>query len=312
MSTLRRALALIALAGLSACGGGGSGPATPPVAGGTKAAGQVADATAQITFKFPTTFAIAKRRGAASSRTASTRRSPSYINPTGGDNIQVLINGTLVINPATSNNNFGLGTQNPDGSSTISVPISSGTYGAGSIQIDEYDGQGTLVAQGSNGPYQNQNGTENNGVLTVTPGSLNGLVVIMNMNAQYIILTTDPISGSDATAITSFEQCFAATPSAPIYAFAGDDDLGYVLPGTTSGYGGGDPFTSAYPGIPPVTLEEQSVTTIGGTSELAALAFGWKFLYDGTYGINAQFTFTNPLFGNSVSQIAQISGSGCG
>lgn len=314
MVSVRHILAMIALAGLAACGGG----STPAVTTGSvqpSTSGGVANATAQITFKFPTTFSVAKRAGASVARAsiAASRRSPSYINPTSGDYLNVQVNGTLVNNPATGTPSFGLGTQNADGSSTITVPITSGSYFDGEIVISEYDALSNLIAQGSNQPYEDAFGNDNSGTLTVTPGSSAALQIIMNMNAQYVVLTTDPVSGSDAIAITSWEQCFPVTPGHVVYAFAGDDSLGFVLPGTASGFGGGYQEGTVYPGIPPVTIFQQTSTSIGGTSELSSSPPGWIFVYDGTYGVNVDFQFTNPLSGNTVSALAQINTPGnCG
>lgn len=312
MITVRHILALTALAALAACGGGSS-PTTPAASTVPQTAAK-ANASLQVTLTLPAHYAVAKNASSVAKRAgAAAQRSPSYINPTEGDYLTVNVGGTPVLNPATGTTNFGLGTTNSDGSSTITVPISSGTYGYDTIVISEYNSWSDLIAQGYNEQYQNPDGSYNSGTLTVTPGSSNTLELIMNMNAQYIVLTTDPVAGDDATVITSFEQCFAVAAGQNVYAFAADDQSGYVLPGSVSGYGGGDPFTYAYPGVPPVTLQEQSPTNVGSTSKLAGLPLGWQFEFDGTYGINAQFFATNPLYENGISAMAQIAPSGdCG
>jgi predicted small lipoprotein YifL len=313
-SILRKTLALAVLTALSACGGGGSTSVAPTTNAAQPAGGS--NATASVTLKFPAHFAHAK---AGKTTSATKRRAPAYINPTSTYSLVVKLQNIAVQDPSTGHPYFSVGAANPDGSSNITVPISSGSYNDGALIIQEYDDStgstGDLLAQGSNQPYSDPNNGNNiDGGFTVAPGGTLSIPVTMNMNNQYIILTTDPIAGSDAIAITSNYQCFPVTPGTPVYAFSGDSQYGFVLPGTPSGYSGGDGNNSAYPGIPPVSLQSQSTANTGGTtSKLAALPFGWNFIFDGSNGVDTTFYAPNALFGYGNYANADIDTPGdCG
>jgi hypothetical protein len=307
MSTLRRAAALLAISGLAACGGGGSSTTSPIVK--ASQAPLALNAKANITLKLPTHFAIAKN----AKKPASVRRGPAYINPSGSQFV-VSLDNQIISDPSTGFAYFSLGSAGPDGSSTLTVPITSGFHGNGDLVITEYDSNSDELASGSNQSYTDSNGNFQDGTFNVSPGGGINLVLTMNMNNQYVVLTTDPVSGSDATAITNFNQCFGVNPGSTVYAFSADQSSGYVLPGSPAGYGGGDLNNGAYPGIPPVSIQQQfTENTFGSTSKLTAAPFGWLFVYDGSNGAQVQFGATNALFGSGINATAQINTpSNCG
>ena len=101
---------------------------------------------------------------------------------------------------------------------------------------------------------------------TINAGSQNQLTITMDMNAQYIVLTTDPVGGADATVLsTNLESptqfCSYGTGPQPFYAFAADPTAGYVLPVLT-----GTPAGAAYDvnnagiAIPAPTFERSFLT----------------------------------------------------
>jgi hypothetical protein len=321
MINLRWLLVPAVLAVLSACGGGGSPSAAPPVSTAPQSSGQ--KGSAQVTLRFPANFAIAKSAKSTQSKSASaTRQKPAYINPSIGYTLTVKINNQTVDDPSTGFTYFTINATNADGSTNVTVPITSNggtTYQDGALCFSEWDGSngtGNLVATGCNEAYTDSNGNYQQGTFTIAPATTTAIVLTMQMNATQIAITTDPISGSDATTNTS--QPFCVSSGTLVYAFAADPSAGYVYPGTAAGYGGGDP-ANYYPGIPVVSLATQTIDIWGvnnpNVGKLAATAFGWSFQSDGNSGVIATFQDTNPINYNSVQQTFSIessSGPDCG
>jgi hypothetical protein len=303
MIDLRWLLVPAMFAALSACGGGGSPSATPPVSNAPQSSGP--KGAAQVTLRFPPTFAIAKSAKSTQSKSAaSTRRGPAYINPTIGYTLTVSINGQTIEDPSTGFTYFTINATNPDGSANITVPISSngGTaYPTGALCFTEWDGSngtGNLVASGCNQAYTDSNGNPQPGTFTITPGTTTAIVLTMLMNATQIAITTDPIAGSDAT--TNSAGVFCTVPGVVVYAFAADPSAGYVLPGASAGY----------PGIPTVSLSSQSTDILNNsppnTGKLSAAGLGWIFESDGNNGVSATFTEVNPSTGLAVNSTFTI------
>jgi hypothetical protein len=319
MTNLRWLCVPAVLAVLSACGGGSSPSATPRASNAPQSSGQ--QGAAQITLRFPAHFAIAKSAKSVQSKSASsTRRGPAYINPTVGYTLVATINNQTILDPSTGFPYFTINATNSDGSTNVTVPITSNggnQYADGSLCFSEWDGSsgnGNEVALGCNQSYTDSNGNFNSGAFTITPGTTTQLLLTMQMNATQIAITTDPAFGSDAT--TNTGQNFCISPGADVYAFAADPSNGYVLPGTPAGYGGSDP-NNPYPGIPQVTLQSQFTSIFDNippnVGRLSALPFGYSFQSDGQNGVQATFTMTNPLGGNVTETftIAPLPGGIC-
>jgi hypothetical protein len=275
MSTLRRALALAALAAMTACGGGGSGSQSAIVPSTSKPA-SVSNATATLTLKFPAHVAKAKA--------AATARKPAYINP-GGGSLVITALGTTLMDPANpANGFFSLGTQNlTTGVSVLTIPLVASGYSPGDLTITEYDGQGTgnALAYG-----QNQN------FFNVTAGSVATPSISMSMVIAGIALTTDPINGSDAFVLnTGSPGNIQCTSSGGTYwAFPVDATNTFELPGSPTAPGD----TS---GIPNPTLASQ--TPIGGPAQWLGSTLGSNVftLSDpgGSQSIESDFSVTNPV-----------------
>jgi hypothetical protein len=317
MKNLRRVLALAALAAVTACGGGGTNSAVTPTT--TKAAARTPDAKGTVTLIFPAHVA----KATSGAHLANAKRSPAYINPSGGSLVITAFSNTLFDPANPGNGYFSLGAPNPDGSSTITVPLLSGTYQPGDLTVTEYDGLGggNELAQGYNAQYTDTNGIVQSGQFTLLPGGTAAPVLTMRMNVGQIVVTTDPVSGSDAQPLS---QNFAApTPfggtcfstNTNLYAFAADPSATYVLPGTLSGYTGGD-ASNQFPGIPTVSLTGEVTNPGGGQQmQLRATALGGNVnqLYDPTFftgTVEATLQVSNPL-GGSVNGYVSISTVGC-
>ena len=294
-SAVRAGLATVVIATMAACGGGStpSGPSTQQVVA------PAANARATLTLKFPPHFAHASRGSTSSDRSAAGSRRPSYINPTVGYTLVIQNSGTAIMDPANPTNAyFTLGTPNADGTSTLTVPFSSGTYAAGTIQITEYDGLGTgnVLAFGSNQPYTNPDNSYNNGSLTVAPGGSAQLTVTMVMNATQVAITADPTTGTNSFALSGSSYTnYCALYGSTIFAFAADPSSGFVIPGTASGYAGGDGY-NPYPGVPAVTLSQQSSSGNGTSRLVSTPPLGYSMQFDANNDpISATFFLVNPL-----------------
>jgi hypothetical protein len=264
---------------------------------------------ASVTLRFPANFAIAKSAKSTQSKSALTsRRGPAYINPSIGYTLTVRINGQLIFDPANPTNAFfTINATNPDGSTNVTVPITSNggaTYQDGTLCFSEWtgpSGNGNLVAYGCNEPYTDSNGNYQDGTFTISAGGTTAIVLTMEMNATQIAITTDPIAGSDAT--TNTAGVFCTNPGTTVYAFAADSAAGYVLPGTAAGFGGGD-TANYYPGIPTVSLYSQQtdilVSSPPNTGKLSATGLGWIFESDGNNGVYATFSVVNPDGNNTI------------
>lgn len=335
MKTLRRALALAALAALTACGG--SGGTTTPIGmtpGTTLPAARTPDARGTLTLRFPAHIAKAQ----AAAQTARNGRAPAYINPTAADTLVIKALGTAIVDPSNPGNSYfslSEGTAHADGSRTLTVPLVSGNYNPGDLTVTEYDGlgSGNALAYGYNSQYTDVNGAVQNGAFTLTAGGIATPVITMAMNVGWIVVTTDPVAGSDATLLSQSSgspspfgpACFGSTTN--LYVFAADLSSAFVLPGITSGYTGGD-GANAFPGVPNVSLQSQFTNPTGGEQiQLRPTIIGGNVyrVYNPTGFLGTQevtFQVNNPLgnvgypyppFGYtySINGYVTISEAGC-
>jgi hypothetical protein len=274
MKNMRRALALTALASMTACGGG-SGTQAPLPGATASAPARTPDAKGTVTLRFPAHVAKAK----LGSQTASTKsRNPAYINPTGTNTLVVTEFNNTITDPSTGNSYFALseGVTNADGSTSLTIPLLSGTYNQGQIAISEYDGGGNPLAYGYNAQYTDINGNVQSGAFTLSPGGTAAPVITLVMNAEQIAFTTDPVSGSDAVILSQNSgapthfggagHCWSAGANT-FYVFPADLSATFVLPGTASGFTGGDQ-SSSFPGVPSVSLTSQFTDNGGGRQVL--------------------------------------------
>jgi hypothetical protein len=315
MSTLRNALAIITLAGLAACGSGGSKSPLPTTA--PAAITRVPDAHGTVTLKFPAH--VAKASVAAKGKL----RAPAYINP-GGVSLVVTAFGQTLHDPEhPANAYFSLGTQDlTTGTSTITVPLLSGEYDDGDLTVTEYDGLGTgnILAYGFNASYTDANGNAQDGVFFLAAGANAAPVLTMNMNATRIAITTDPVAGSNAELISTNTGSpttigFCLEPGTPVFAFAADPSATFVLPGqsTGSGFTGADPNNS-FPGIAVPFLAAQSSDGTPLTIMSPTLTGGYSMsspLGNSFNDLTVTFQVNNPAgqFNNPFNFLSTVTGT---
>jgi hypothetical protein len=312
MNTLKRALALAALASITACGGSGAKSQSPLPGASAAAIAHNPDASGTLTLKFPAHVATAQRTVSAG------KRAPAYINPFGGSLVITALNQTLA-DPANGNLYFGLGTQNPGtGTSTLTIPLLSGTYNPGDLSVREFDGatgNGNLLASGSNQQYTDASGIVQSGGFVLGPGGTAAPVITMVMNVAGIALTGDPVAGNNSVVLSPDSinptpvGCF---PQGPYYVFPVDGAGTFVLPGQPSGFTGGD-TNNLSPGVPTVQLIGS--TSLGGPgSTLVPTILGGSYMINGTgtQSVEAHFQVSNPINGALVDGYVDLTPtSGC-
>jgi hypothetical protein len=323
MNTATRALGIIVASSLlAACGGGGSGTTpSPKPAPSSQSVANKANASASITIKFPAHVGHAvpgQVKGASAAR-----RAPKYVNPNPAFVFVFYLNGNAITNPATGTPNFSTGAFAPDGSATITVPLASGVYTPDSLGVAEMTSDElTLISYGQNESYTDSTGSFQDGSFALASGGTASVQMTTAMNVGGVVMTTDPVSGSDAVVLSQNSgspTCFNPPNGSRVYLFAADATGTFVL--GAAGYGGGD-GNNPYPGVPLATLLTQSTVAFPSTSKLAATAApeSYVVVYDGGLtDILARFVITNPqsnVNGNAFGVPSQIFGyveigSGC-
>jgi streptogramin lyase len=270
-----RQVAALALCGvLAGCGGGGSGVAVtaPPVSTDAAAAG---GGNVTLTIVYPANF---HQIGSASHASAS--RSAAYVNPSAanylhvyyvsGSQIEATPPGGVAVNPSIGTN-----------AQTLSVNIPAGSYSQ--ILATETNGSGTILASGASS------------ISAIKAGYSTALSITMSMNAQSIVLTTDPVNASDGVLLSSSSGaptafCAKTSTTGSVYAFPADPSGGFITPGTAVG---GTSTSSGAPAIPPVVISAQSASD---TSKIAAGTLGFATSFAGsTSTISATFGVTDPV-----------------
>jgi hypothetical protein len=265
---VRTAALLCAGSLLAGCGGGTS--STTPKTGVTGPVTTQANATGTLTIKYPTGFATV-RNGLSSKRHAA------YVNPSAGNYINVIIDGT-----PTPGSPYAVAAT-PDSTQTITVPfVSTNPKQVGAY---EYDGGGEPLAVGITGPNP------------ISAGGTNAVTVTMQMDASRMGVTTDPATGSDALLIDNDQGVatpFCLAGSSAVYPFPADVSGGYVRPGTPAGNGG----------IPSPSLTSVSSA---GTSRFGAEALGYYMSFDGANDpLTAFLSMTNPVPNTGVTAVVQF------
>jgi hypothetical protein len=305
MNTLKRTLALIVVASVTGCGGGGSGsqtPVTPVVKATSNAVTRTPDAKAVITLKFPAH--VAKAHAAV---TSSKQRKPAYINPDSGNSLVFTYQGQTIDDPSTGYGYFSLGTQDPTtGTSTLTVPLMSGFYDDGALTVTEYDtanGTGDVLAYGYNAAYTDSGGNYNSGTFTINPGDTVSPIITMTMNIAAIAMTTDPVHGAGAVLLTSNSSPpshLCAYTGNVLYVFPADASGTFVVPGATpgAGYLGADPNNNI-PGVPPVQINpQQPYGSPGATLNLSILGAGYVLNAPDPYSYDSVSFYVYTLLGN--------------
>lgn len=298
---MHRALALAAsLAVLAGCGGGGSKPAPlPAMSSPSPSAGALG--TAKLTLHMPANFhhaafPVTTKKITYKGKTryvtvASTRRSPKYINPGTGNLIHVY--GTPSGQDSTIEYTPGSGIALPsnasaDGSQTISVGLPAQQYNYIEIQEKDPTNSNELAAGYVYGTV-------------IAAGQPTSLQITMDMNAQYIALTTDPVNGADASVLSNSNFC-VYTNQTKFYAFAADSTGGFVLPGSPAG--GAFDDNNQGPAIPTPTLD-------GQYAFLVSTPLGMLTTFPGSgSSVNATFTETNPDLGGTTYAYTTIGNNG--
>jgi hypothetical protein len=274
----------------SACGGGSSSAPTATYAVTPASTGSVT-----LSIKYPTTFhrALISSRGqhttAAKRSTTSTSRSSQYVNPTAGDILQLYAYSQTTGYAPIGNFPIGSGTVGSDNSQTFSVNVAAGSYYY--IYAIETDSNGNTLASG-----------QTSGNVVISPGGAQALSLTMDMNAQYVVLTTDAVAGSDAVAIStssSSPTAFCPASTTALYAFAADSQAGYVLPGTAIG---GNTDSNGNLAIPTVQLTS---SVPAGAISVQPVGF---LLTTPANSVLGQFLESNPLGGTTFGY-ANIQGT---
>lgn len=259
-----RAAGLCGVAALFA-GCGGSSAGVPHAA--TAAVAGPSNATGTLTIKYPAGFHTAHT-------SLSSARKPAYVNPTNGDYIHIFVD-----NNEIGGSPFAVAAT-PDGTQTITVPFYSANANALSVTENDAPSGGNVLATGS---------TSNN---PIAPGGTAAVTLTLNMNTTRIVMTSDPVAGSDALVLSQTGEpapfCIPSTPTS-LYTFGADPSLGYVLPGTPAGFGG----------IPIPNLANQSSA---GTSRILPQQLSLLAELDGSMNpIFANFNVTSPATSTSSS-----------
>jgi hypothetical protein len=204
---MRRVAALSLVFALSGCGG--SAPVASVPASSSVASAPAGNVT--LTIVYPTNF----HQIPSTSHTSSSRRA-AYVNPSASNYLHVYYvlpssaqfeatpTGGVAVNPTIGTN-----------AQTLSVTIPAGTYTK--IIASETNGGGTVLASGS----------VSGASATIAAGGTASLSITMSMNAQSIVLTTDPIAASDGVLLSTSSGsptafCTKLTTNGSIYAFPAD------------------------------------------------------------------------------------------
>jgi hypothetical protein len=257
--------------------------------------GAASSGAVTLTINYPTTFhraAISPRGQKTSSvaRSTSSTRKPQYVNPTSGDSLQIYAYSETTGYSQVGTVAIGSGTVGADNSQTFSVNVPAGSYYY--LEAVEVDANENTLAGGTT-----------SGNVTVSGGETQALAITMDMNAQYVVLTTDVTAGSDAVAISTYSgspTAFCPGSTTSLYAFAGDSQGGFVLPGVAAG---GDTDAQGNPAIPKVQLISQAPTGF------AAQAIGYLFVAPAT-SISTEFSELNPYYSGTTFGYANIQGTG--
>jgi hypothetical protein len=264
---------------LAGCGGGGgASPGIPHLPGSATQA--KTDATGTLTVKYPAGFYVV--------RGSSKSRNPAYVNPTVGDYLHVFVdNNEIGTSPIAVN-------PTPDGTQVLTVPFFSANSNVVFVTENDAPSGGNVLAQGTSGSN------------SVTVGGTPAVTLTLNMNATRVGLTTDPVAGSDAIVLSQSGNpsplCLPdpniGFPFAPftanVFPFGADPSLGFVIPGTASGFGG--------IAIPTLTFQSSA-----GTSKITQQQLSLVAVVDGaTDPITANFSVTSPATGGTSSGAALL------
>jgi hypothetical protein len=251
---------------LAACGGGAS--STAPHMSQTINSSTGPKGSVTLSVAFPANFHHAMTHAHTIATPASlvkkltpassSRRQPQYINPTSGNVLHVYTQASFnsgLVEVTPSGGEAVLSGQTLDNSQSFTIAVPAGTYYG--VTVEENDSNGNLLAEGVN---------DNDPALSIAPGSSgNTLSIALFMNPAYIVATTDPVNGGDATVLTtdgSTEFCAFHKPQT-VFLLPADSNAGYVTPGTPAG-AQSDQYGT--PTIPTVGLYSWSASPSDGSA----------------------------------------------
>jgi hypothetical protein len=288
---MRIARGIAALTGcaalLAGCGAGGS---TPAAAHATSTAGTPASAptgvpiaTASLTIKFPATFHTARKASAVTRTSAASKtRSPAYVNPTSGNQLDIYVNGVdetpgLTVNPESAG-----------GAQSVTLPL----YSSSAQQIVAVE---TESGASTYPPTPLAIGEADLAAGAFVPGDVTAIGLTMVMNAVGAGITSDPTGGSDATIDTSLQNPYPDTVcdgfpgnGSTLYFFSYDMELGFV---SSAGLGVTVPTPSGFanePGTYPLD-------SLGPPNGSVGLNTGFVISYQsGSGGVILSALFSNP------------------
>lgn len=214
---------VLALLGLAACGGDRTTAPHTPTA--TASAARTAIAGGTLTIRFPAGYRTASRDAGAP---ASAARRATYVNPTGGNVLDIYVDGTLVRGLDGTQFHSVTVAASADGTQTISnVPL----YSTNSdIAVVEWESSATSVlAVGETLP----------GTVSVVPGGTAAITLTMQMNLSGFAITT-AADGSSSTALASGQPYTIGAAGSPalVYLYPTDALGGYTSAVPPSGFDG--------------------------------------------------------------------------
>jgi virginiamycin B lyase len=210
---------------LTGCGGGGTAAPKPAAAPATVVPQRTAIATGSLTLRFPPGYTralgVARKKAPAS----ATRR-PAYVNPIGGNLLDIYVGGQLVLNldGVTPDASVTI-SPSPAGTQTISnVPLYSTTSDVTAIEWDSSDSN--ILALGELPS------------VSVTAGGMTALTLTMQMNANGFAIAAGP-TGASGTELNAQHQGLGTAGSPfTVYIYPTDPLGGYTTAAPSAGVGG--------------------------------------------------------------------------